>query len=204
MSQEVFEIVRRMDKKNVENQIALQCAPLIAGLKPSNLLSISKANLSCVKRILKGTGISYTVLLISGQRITLLLYKREELLQYLAKPEVEALFKTMGYEACILEEILPVFQKRYRKYMEETKDFPHEMGLLLGYPVEDVEGFIRHEGKNSLHIGYWKVYGNLQEKLQLFRQFEQAKENLIQLVSNGESMTDIIKNNYGMLLQAAV
>ena len=41
MSQEVFELVQGMDLKSIETQIALQCAPLISGLKVSNLLIIS-------------------------------------------------------------------------------------------------------------------------------------------------------------------
>ena len=27
--------------------------------------------------------------------------------------------------------------------------------------VEDVRGFIRHEGKESRYTGYWKVYGDV-------------------------------------------
>lgn len=36
MSREIFEIVQGMDLKNIETQLALQCAPLITGLKISN------------------------------------------------------------------------------------------------------------------------------------------------------------------------
>lgn len=46
-------------------------------------------------------------------------------------------------------------------YQTIQEDFPHEMGILLGYPVEDVEGFIINNGKNELYTGYWKVYDNL-------------------------------------------
>lgn len=203
MSQDAFRIVCQMDKKNIDNQIALQCAPLIAGLKPSNLLSISKFGLRRVWEIIKGTGISYTVLLVSGQRVTVLLYKKEELENYLKQSDVKSMFNALGYQEIDLKEILPIFQSRYQKYMEENKNFPHEMGLLLGYPVEDVDGFIRHEGKNSLYMGYWKVYGNLQEKLQLFLKFEIAKENLIQLISDGVSMREIIGNKEILLRVAA-
>ena len=38
MSEEVFEIVCSMDRRKVELQIVLQCAPTLAGLKTSNLL----------------------------------------------------------------------------------------------------------------------------------------------------------------------
>lgn len=192
MSQEVFEIIQGMDLKNIETQLALQCAPLIAGLKVSNLLNISKAGLRQVIDILRGTEISYKVLLANRQKVTVLLYHRRGLEAYLAKESVRRLFAGMGYTEFSLEEILPVFQKRYQSYMTDNRNFPHEMGLLLGYPTEDVEGFINNGGRNSLHIGYWKVYGNLSEKLRLFRKFELAKETLIQLVSNGVCMSDII------------
>ena len=45
MSEEVKAIVRELDSGQVETQLALQCAPLIAGLKISNLLIIEKSNL---------------------------------------------------------------------------------------------------------------------------------------------------------------
>ena len=77
--------------------------------------------------------------------------------------------------------------------MQKTKnDFPHELGLLLGYPPEDVEGFIRHRGKNCLCTGYWKVYENREQKQQLFQRFEYAKENLVLLLSYGVGMADIM------------
>lgn len=40
MSRETWEILQQMEPKDVELQLALQCAPLIAGLKPSNLFNI--------------------------------------------------------------------------------------------------------------------------------------------------------------------
>ncbi len=37
--------------------------------------------------------------------------------------------------------------ERYRAHMEGKGDFPHEIGLLLGYPPEDVIGFIENRGQ---------------------------------------------------------
>jgi hypothetical protein len=76
--------------------------------------------------------------------------------------------------------------------METKKDFPHEMGLLLGYPTEDVEGFITHRGDDCLCVGYWKVYANKERKLKIFESFEKSKERLIQLLSYGISIGEII------------
>ena len=58
MSREIFEIVQGMDLKNIETQLALQCAPLITGLKISNMLIVSNEDEKLVRAILKRTGIS--------------------------------------------------------------------------------------------------------------------------------------------------
>ena len=92
----------------------------------------------------------------------------------------------MGYpEDDDVEVLLSILSTRYQKHMLKAGEFPHEMGLFLGYPMEDVEGFIENNGKNFLCTGYWKVYKNKQEKTALFQQYEQAKEWMIVFVSNG-------------------
>lgn len=192
MSREVFEIVQTMDLKDVETQLAIQCAPLITGLKPSNLLIIPNANLVKVKQILKNSNISYFLLLVQEQKTTLLLYSKQQLEAWLSEKRTIFFLRKMGYQKASLCEVLPVFQMRYQKYMSDSLDFPHEIGILLGYPLGDVEGFIQNSGKNYLYTGYWKVYENLAEKLKLFNRFEIARKTLLQLVSRGVSMVDII------------
>lgn len=192
MSQEVFEIVQGMDIKSIETQLALQCAPLITGLKISNLLIVSKSDERLVRAILKRTGISFYRLLTAGEKMMFLLFRRNQLEAYLKKPEVKQVFLSEKYQDFALGNILRSFQKRYEDYMNGGKQFPHEMGLLLGYPVEDVTGFIENDGENFLYSGYWKVYENMPEKVKLFDRFEHAKETLIQLLSNGLSISDII------------
>ena len=71
--------------------------------------------------------------------------------------------------------------------------FPHEMGLLLGYPLDDVTGFIEQKGKNYLYAGYWKVYTNMGEKICLFQAFEEAKEALIQAVARGIRIEELVR-----------
>lgn len=58
------------------------------------------------------------------------------------------------------------------------------MGILLGYPIEDVTGFIEHKGKNYLYSGYWKVYRDVAAKKRIFLQYENAKEELILLLAS--------------------
>ncbi|MCM1236025.1 MAG: DUF3793 family protein [Ruminococcus flavefaciens] len=114
MCQKTWEMIQDKKVDEIGLQMAIQCAPLITGLKISNLLNIRRV------------------------------------------------------------------------------DFPHEMGLLLGYPAEDVDGFMRHKGKDFLCTGYWKVYEDRDRKLKTFEDFENAEEVLIQLLSCGISMGEII------------
>ena len=192
MSKELFQFIQGMGWENIETQLALQCAPLITGIKISNILIIQKVNLKKVEDLLKDTCISYFKLYESGEKTTLLLYKEQELLDYLAQNEVQNLMRRFGHQEMKLNDIVKLLRERYAAYMKKETEFPHELGLMLGYPVEDVTGFIEHNGKNYLHSGYWKVYKNPIAKRQLFEKFEQAKENVIQLVSTGVSIVEVI------------
>lgn len=203
MSSEIFEIVRGLDLKDIKTQLALQCAPLITGIKVSNLLIVQNENVFKIRHILRNTDIQYFVLLKKEQKTTMLLYKKSDLESYMAQKQVKIFLMGMGYQRPVLNHVLPLLQAEYRDYMEKKKEFPHELGVLLGYPVEDVEGFIKNKGRNCLCSGYWKVYEDLAAKVRLFEKFELAKETLIQLVSNGESMIDIINSYHGNSQQEA-
>jgi hypothetical protein len=142
--------------------------------------------------IVKHSQFSWYPLFETEEKIIVLLFDKVSLEAYLRMNKVRKIFKEAGYKKLSLNDILAEFCIRYREYMEKKFNFPHEMGLLLGYPTEDVEGFILHKGSNCLCVGYWKVYANKERKLKIFDSFEQAKERLIQLLSYGVSMGDII------------
>ncbi|MDD2971746.1 MAG: DUF3793 family protein [Lachnospiraceae bacterium] len=192
MSKDILKVVQRMNLQDVELQLALQCASLIAGLKISNMLNLPASDISKVKQILKKSHITYEVLVIREGKATLLLFDRKKLENYIERAEVRELLQKLGYEDTSFQDMIIRFQERYRRYAEEKCNFPHEVGLLLGYPVEDVKGFMINEGKNFLCVGYWKVYEKPEEKKRLFQQYEVAENTMIQMVSYGMHMVDII------------
>ena len=98
-----------------------------------------------------------------------------------------------GCSGCMLSKILYRVSERYRAHMEGKGDFPHEIGLLLGYPPEDVIGFIENRGQNPLYIGYWKVYSNLEECRKVFAGYDQAREKVIHMVSSGMTVKNIME-----------
>ena len=106
MRQEVFEIVQKMDKDNIRTQMALQCAPLITGLKVANLLIIPSKNEKYVGAILDGTDISYIRLAKSECKTTFFLYREERLTAWLMRAENRVLLTEAGYSGIILSDIL--------------------------------------------------------------------------------------------------
>lgn len=202
MSRELFELILGMRYSNVELQLALQCAPVIAGLKASNLLIISRSEQKQAEDILNATALSYMILCENSQKTTILVYQKSLLWNCLMKKNVRGFFRKMGYQEWNLSQILRLFQSHFQAYKREQEAFPHEMGILLGYPLKDVEAFITNEGKNYLWNGYWKVYFDVEQKKKLFTRFELAKETMIYLLSDGENMVTII-NSYNTSLQKA-
>ena len=192
MSFDIVDIVKGMDNTSVSLQLALQCAPVIAGIKISNLLTIPANKLKELSAILKKTTISFRVIYPGRERLVILVYREEELRKYLVSEEVEGFISGLGYKTSDISEMFPIFVRRYIRYMEIKKDFPHELGLFLGYPVEDVEGFIRHNGKNYLYSGYWKVYKGAETKIKLFKNYEKVQTEIVRMLYEGIDIICII------------
>ena len=129
---------------------------------------------------------------VKGNTIALLLYRKRSLEGYLDQEKVKELLKEFGYSCTSIKEILVTFRKHYQEYLQKKCPFPHEIGFLLGYPPEDVEGFIRNNGQKFLCVGEWKVYENSKAKQKLFQKYDYTRENLIQLLSCGIRMDQIV------------
>lgn len=76
MSREIWEIMRKLRGDEIELQIAFQCAPLITGLKESNLLNIKKQDYQRMKDIFKESELTIYPLGIHAGKITVFLYHR--------------------------------------------------------------------------------------------------------------------------------
>ena len=71
--------------------------------------------------------------------------------------------------------------------------FPHEIGLFLGYPPEDVEGFRRNKGQNYKLCGWWKVYGDAEEAGAFFQRCDRCRAALCRQVRSGRSLPELFR-----------
>ena len=76
-------------------------------------------------------------------------------------------------------QMLQIMNLRFEGYQHGSAEFPHELGIFLGYPLADVKGFIEHNGKDFLYQGYWKVYENVEERKKMFSIYNVVKEEFI-------------------------
>lgn len=192
MSRDLLEIFQKKIDDDTVIKVALECAPLIAGLRIANIITIKREGLPTLKHILSGTGIIFYLAASNSEKLSLILYREDLMKNYLNQPKVQLLLRKMGYPKISMYELMYLFSLRYRNFIDGKGEFPHEMGIFLGYPVEDVIGYIQNDGKNFLAVGYWKVYQNKREKTSLFEKFEEAKEMMILLVSSGVNIKEAI------------
>ena len=151
---QTYEIIRGIQEKAAE-----QCAPVIFGIKPSNLLIIEQSYAKALKSLVETTGLKVRCFEHREERQVWFMFREEPLYRQLMDPDNRAFMKQFGYtEDMTMDEMLVYAAKRFREYKAGKADFPHEMGIFLGYPLGDVKGFIEHHGRNCLCSGYWKVY----------------------------------------------
>ena len=75
--------------------------------------------------------------------------------------------------------------------LRKDSEFPHEIGLFLGYPAEDVKGFIENKAASSKCSGCWKVYGDEQTAMNLFEEYRKCTEICYRKWKNGADVEQL-------------
>lgn len=185
-------------KERLWETIASQCAPVLMDVKPSNLLILTKEEESEFLQMEALRGIDSLCLYAGDKKSTWFLYRRDWMEAELLWPHTQEFLNSYGYCSGqdTVEELLQRFRKRFTDYKEGQIDFPHELGVFLGYPLYDVKGFIEHQGKNYLCSGYWKVYGNETTARKTFQLYQTVKDMLLQMVHAGRDLYEVSRQAY--------
>lgn len=175
-------------------QIVLQCAPFLKGKKVSCGITMEVSMYNELYNILGGSGISYRRLSAAEGRCLVLFYREKELSEYLNRVGIRSFIREFGYIEMGLDEMLERLSCRTALFSREEIGYPHEIGIFFGYPVEDVQGFIRNAGREYLFLGYWKVYSNPMAAKMIFKEYDQAKVCAVNEFLTGKSIKDIACN----------
>lgn len=172
-------------------RVVTQCAPVLKGVKISNLITMKPGGWRKIRAYLKKSRIICIPLYADAEKEVLFLYRYEQLERHLKNREVREFLRGCGYESFEVASVLVRLRRRYRLYAGISKEFPHELGVLLGYPVGDVQGFIDNRGENSLTSRYWKVYQNPKEAEKIFDLYDQVKEQALKEIMCGRTLSHV-------------
>ena len=161
-------------------------APTLARLKLGSLFPVALTKgfstelfeLNCQ---LREKGVRLTVLRVRDGKALVYLYRPAELEKALEDAETWRFLETCGYRERDVAAVLAHLRERLRV----SEDFPHEIGVFLGYPLADVIGFIENEGRNCLCCGCWKVYANECEARRAFARFRKCRMVYEKLFASG-------------------
>jgi hypothetical protein len=97
----------------------------------------------------------------------------------------------------IIEDTIARLKQRFQEYRSKKMEFPHEIGIILGYPLPDVEGFVQNNGKNYLLCGCWKVYHDVDYAKKTFEKYYKIRIKAMRVVEEGKNLSEIIRANDG-------
>lgn len=174
-----------------EDYLVRYCAPTLAGIKTGNTFTCpyedKEALLSSIRstnRKLTTKGLRLIPLRFSEKRALLYLFRPKGLKKDLSCARAAQLLKEQGYPCENCEQCVAKLVRRIR----EQEDFPHEIGLFLGYPAEDVKGFMENNACDHKCVGCWKVYGDEAAAQKRFAQYKKCTRVYCDLWKKGKDI----------------
>ena len=177
-----------------EKMIVSYCAPTLAGVKTANLFSCEYEDRQSLEEEVR---LFNQRLQTNKIRMMILGYPRNRALIYVYRPSLlrkdledkitREILMERGYQIGDISECLKHLIERLDGYQE----FPHEIGCFLGYPSEDVIGFIEKK-KPCKSVGTWKVYGDVKKANDLFETYRKCTETYERHYDQGTSLEKLI------------
>ncbi|BAK99953.1 hypothetical protein OBV_27550 [Oscillibacter valericigenes Sjm18-20] len=184
-------------ERTFEQVLAAQCAPTLAGVKPASLFRwqtrdghAARGTMRAWKQTMKPMGLRMQVLKICrlDDAFLIYVYRERQLNALLADGKTQDFLKETGYLPGDCGSMLEQLSLR----LGAGGEFPHEIGVFLGYPLEDVKGFIRHAGRNFTCAGCWKAYGDPVQAQAAFSRYHKCTTIYLKLLARGVPLRNLI------------
>lgn len=177
--------------------LLVKLAPVLLGVKPSGLLRLTSCRLPAMKKqhelfclhqneILAALQLECRILKRNSENVVVLFFRTETLRRTLAEPAHSTFLAHRGYSpGAELKEL----ETRCR----ENQEFPHEIGVFLGYPLKDVCGYIENPaGCLALPRGLWRVAGDPGESLKIMERFRRAEATVRKLIERNATLEETL------------
>lgn len=174
-----------------EDHLVRYCAPTLAGIKTGSMFGCSytseeelRKTVRDLNRRLVPKGLRLLPLRFSEKKALMYVYRPSGLRQDLSHETAVRLLEDRGYRTDSCENcIVQLIQK-----LRMQEEFPHEIGLFLGYPPEDVAGFMENKACGCKCVGCWKVYGDEDAARKRFAQYKKCNRIYQKCWENGSAL----------------
>lgn len=170
------------------------CAPTLAGIKTGSMFSCDYSSknemaedLRSLNRILSRRGMCILPLRFHEGKALLYLFRPESLQKDIKCREAREILRKAGYTGLRYQQYI----RRLIARLDSGESFPHEIGLFLSYPPEDVKGFIENHARNYKLIGYWKVYGDEEKARRTFEQYRKCTDSYCRRMRAGYKLAEL-------------
>ncbi|MGL5314104.1 MAG: DUF3793 family protein [Peptostreptococcaceae bacterium] len=159
--------------------------PVILGSKPSEILNISTKDglrdnkieeienffSNCMK-------ISYKIINTYDGGTRILFINEESLANLLSNKKCINFLKFIGYPTEYnLDDYTNVLIEKLH-----SSEFPHEIGIFLGYPLKDVVGFMGYGNYKFYKTKNWRVYGDPSISEKVYNKFVSDRNRMKELL----------------------
>lgn len=185
------------DMNNIEyfdKYMLFLLAPVVGGLKPSSTITLKKDSKEYFvwnnykETFLNKIELKHVLLREDDKAIILLIYSEKNLEKFINNKETKEFLLKLEYNLQDnLGSILDKLIQRYNRF-----HCPHELGVFLGIPLEDVIDFMECTTKKCLLCGYWKVFNNSENALEIFNNYNRSKELVLDYVIFDAKLEEII------------
>lgn len=173
------------------------CAPTLAGIKTGSLFSCPyqdrrslNADIRTLNRLLSPCGLRILPLRFHKGQALLYLFRPDWLKRDLNCSPAREILDEAGYKGlCCGQCIVKLIER-----LQGSEGFPHEIGLFLSYPPEDVRGFIENKARNYKLIGYWKVYGDVEHARKTFEKYKKCTDAYCKRLKAGYPLDQLAVN----------
>lgn len=176
-----------------EEMIIKHCSPTLAGIKTGNMFTCPyksdgelRASLCTWNKALAKKGLRILPLKCADGKAIIYIYRRSRLAKDLSDKAVCDILRGFGYDDCTPEKCVARLKKRVSD--STGREFPHEIGLFLGYPPEDVLGFIENKAGRFKCAGAWKVYGDASAAEKAFARYKKCTALYCRQYANGSTV----------------
>ena len=174
-----------------EEAIIKHCSPTLAGLKTGNIFNCEyesreemREAICAWNRKLRAKGIRILPLRYRNGTALIYFYRPSLLSKDIKNKDACRILSELGYDIATCGRCIVRLIER----ISESSQFPHEIGLFLGYPPEDVSGFIENRACCCKCTGCWKVYGDKEKAEKTFSRYKKCTRIYHDHWKNGKSI----------------